>query len=71
MLKLRLIIMAVIDSQKFKTMETQQYLIKPRFAHREGIPSSFVAAELRETNRAIYVYGHGAKDMVNNQRKLT
>ncbi len=32
------------------------------FASKEGIPTSFVATELGRTDKAVYVYGHGAVD---------
>ncbi len=43
-------------------MKTKHYKISPLFARRQDIPTSFVAIELRETARALYVYGHGEID---------
>lgn len=43
-------------------MKTQHYKINALFAKKEDIPTSFVAVELRETARALYVYGHGEID---------
>ncbi|KKM94689.1 hypothetical protein LCGC14_1195850 [marine sediment metagenome] len=42
-------------------MKTKHYIINAGFASRQGIPTSFVAIELRETKRALYVYGHGSE----------
>jgi SWI/SNF-related matrix-associated actin-dependent regulator of chromatin subfamily A-like protein 1 len=38
------------------------YSIKGMFAKSKGIPSTFVAKELVKTQKAVYVYGHGAVD---------
>lgn len=43
-------------------METKHYIINSTFATKTGIPSSFVAIELKETERAVFVHGHGQMD---------
>ncbi len=43
-------------------MTAQIYSIKGMFANKSGIPSTFVAQRLVETQKAIYVYGHGEID---------
>ena len=43
-------------------MKTQHYTIMRGFAKANDLPISFVAAELRSTARAVYLYGHGEID---------
>ena len=43
-------------------MKTKQYIIRPIFARSNGIPASFVAATIHETEKAIFVHGHGKMD---------
>lgn len=43
-------------------METKHYLINATFATKTGIPASFVAIKLKETEKAIFVHGHGKMD---------
>ena len=38
------------------------YEIKPTFAKNAGIPAIFIGKELRETDRALYIYGHGTTE---------
>lgn len=42
--------------------KTYLYRIKSRFALGQKRPASFVAIELRQTERAVYLYGHGIMD---------
>lgn len=43
-------------------MKTKQYIIRPIFARSNQIPASFVAATIKETEKAIFVHGHGQMD---------
>lgn len=43
-------------------MNTEHFLIKARFAHASNLPVSFVAVRVKETKKAVWVYGHGAID---------
>lgn len=40
-------------------MKSRKYSINPKFANQKEIPAAFSAKTLKETDRAIYVYGHG------------
>ena len=42
--------------------KTLHYIISPVIARDKGWPTSFVAASLKETLKAVYVYGHGELD---------
>ncbi len=44
------------------TKQTKHYIIKPLFARSTGIPASFVANKIKESARAIFVYGRGEMD---------
>jgi len=46
-------------------METVRFTIKQSFAQHNKIPSRFIGIILRETDRAIYVYGHGTIETAN------
>lgn len=56
---------------------TQLYRINAKFAARENLPIYFVARELIETQKAVYLWGHGTLETVNKGvccqcgRKLT
>lgn len=41
---------------------TRHYLIRPLFARKTNIPTSFVGIVLQETKRAVYIYGYGKMD---------
>jgi len=41
-------------------MKTDLYKISPNFARRNDIPVSFIAGVVKETEKALYVFGHGA-----------
>jgi len=43
-------------------METKHYRIKANFAHEKDIATSCVAVVVKETEKALYLYGHGTKD---------
>jgi SWI/SNF-related matrix-associated actin-dependent regulator 1 of chromatin subfamily A len=43
-------------------MKTEHFLIKPRFASANNLPVSFIATRVKETNKAVWVVGHGAMD---------
>jgi SWI/SNF-related matrix-associated actin-dependent regulator of chromatin subfamily A-like protein 1 len=43
-------------------METQIYRINVHAARNKGIPAIFAAIKLKETDRAVYLYGHGTKE---------
>lgn len=43
-------------------MKTQHYLIKTLFARAYNLPVSFVALQVAETKKAVWLYGHGAMD---------
>lgn len=42
-------------------MKTKLYVVKRFFAKKKETPISFVATAIRETEKAIYLYGHGAR----------
>lgn len=56
-------------------MKSSLFRIRPSFAVKNGLPNQFVACVLRETARAVYVYGRGdgeeATSCVRCGRKLT
>ena len=43
-------------------MQAKTYQISPNFAKSKGWPNSFTATHLKETEKAIYIYGHGELD---------
>ena len=43
-------------------MKTQLYQINVNFARRNNMPSIFAGVVLRETEKAVYVYGHGTME---------
>lgn len=49
-------------------METKLYQIQGAFAKRKGCLSSFVGVKLKETDRAVYLYGHGSVEVAQTGR---
>lgn len=47
-------------------MKPHNYRINPRFARSKGIPSIVLAMPLMETDKALYLYGHGSLEVAVN-----
>lgn len=43
-------------------MKATQFLINAKFARANNLPASFTAIRVRETQKAVWVYGHGSAD---------
>jgi SNF2 family DNA or RNA helicase len=50
------------EKTKYKVMETKLYRINVMAAKSKGIPAIFAAVSLKETNKAVYLYGSGTKE---------